>query len=58
MEDPILSNAEDPILINVGGTRLHTTRSTLLKSDNMLRRMFSGAYKLTTDKEGNPFIDR
>jgi hypothetical protein len=46
------------VTLNVGGQIFLTTRDTLLKGETMLSKLFSGKYKITQDKEGNPFLDR
>ncbi|KAL6080358.1 BTB/POZ domain-containing protein kctd6 [Balamuthia mandrillaris] len=53
--------AEDDAVVdlNVGGTFYSTTRSTLLRFDSMLNRMFSGRFDLRKRAEdGRVFIDR
>ena len=51
----------DHIVLNVGGVRFETLRSTLCKyPDSMLAAKFSGrhAKALPLDKSGVPFLDR
>jgi hypothetical protein len=55
----LYSNAQDIIVLNVGGKEYHTSRSTLTKDANsMLCRMFTGALPSTKDALGRYFIDR
>ena len=59
MADPV--NPSDVIVIDVGGVRFKTLRSTLCKyDDSMLAAMFSGrhAKPLPVDKDGVYFLDR
>jgi len=49
----------DVVSLNVGGKVFTTTVVTLRKEkDSMLAAMFSGRYKISTDKTGAYFIDR
>ncbi|XP_076289691.1 BTB/POZ domain-containing adapter for CUL3-mediated RhoA degradation protein 3 isoform X1 [Lasioglossum baleicum] len=46
------------VKLNIGGSLYYTTVGTLQKYDTMLRAMFSGRMKMTTDTEGWTIIDR
>lgn len=49
----------DVINLNVGGQIYTTALGTLIRyPDSMLGSMFSGKFKVSTDKSGNFFIDR
>eukprot|EP01126_Amoeba_proteus_P042509 TRINITY_DN4621_c0_g1_i2.p2 TRINITY_DN4621_c0_g1~~TRINITY_DN4621_c0_g1_i2.p2 ORF type:complete len:189 (+),score=65.07 TRINITY_DN4621_c0_g1_i2:71-568(+) len=52
-------DVEDIIELNVGGTVVETTRTTLTSvSDSMLAAMFSGRHELKKDNQGRYFLDR
>ncbi|EFC44548.1 predicted protein, partial [Naegleria gruberi] len=51
--------AENLIKLNVGGKIFTTTRSTIMKRDNMLKVMLNSEFKIDTDDNGNIlFADR
>jgi hypothetical protein len=59
IEEKKLTTFPSIIHLNIGGHLFTTTLSTLTRNPNtMLARMFSGAFAVATDKDGNYFIDR
>jgi hypothetical protein len=56
MEDK--DGEDDVVDLNVGGSFYSTTRTTLLRYDSMLSRMFSGRHELKRRPDGRIFIDR
>lgn len=48
----IKGNPSQYVKLNVGGCLHYTTIGTLIKSDTMLRAMFSGRMEVLTDSEG------
>ena len=49
------SSSNDRVLLNVGGTRYETTRSTLCKMEGLLLGMFGGSF---SNQPEDYFIDR
>ena len=52
-----MQEVPDIIKLNVGGTRVMTSKATLTARDTMLSSMFSGRYHIVKDEEGYFFID-
>jgi len=52
-------HCKDPIVLNVGGTKYHTSLNTLrMASGSIFEYMFSGKYSMEPSSDGSYFFDR